>query len=801
MSYRHGLWGWVVVPIGAVGVLVGGCGSQDPTQEDIATQSSALTTVFALPLPVGANPSDLALSASVTLSINDGANVLEFGSLDSAPVWNQGSGVVDTTVATNLGVFSSVGTILSRPLVMLRSQSLVSGSVYQGVNTPTQRQDASSVTQFLQTGVPFAADATWTRSITWPTTFATTPNLEPGQTPATVPLDPAAYHSVDVKSGRTLLLRAGNYFMDSLIVESGAGLSIDGSAGPVFVHILASGFTFRGTMAAGVNTPGMPVPSLTILTTGPAIIATPFTGVVIAPTGPINIGSHGSDVYRGAFFGRNVTLFEHGILQHYRDPFSFRGFGPSDGTPFIGDRVSVTGGGLRLRGGARTDEGEQNESEVSISRDGASSVVTVGYNDMTPSPAIVYTDPQPRPPGRPIPDSRNGSGRELRPGTSLMGWSYSTDGGHTFKYGGRVSPPSGWSIIWGDPAMAKLNIDDPNVYYAQISGTTAAFNAAAPSGAIVNSSPAGALNGYCIARSTDRGVTFPAVACTNDVFQDGTALAVALTSSGRREVYVGGEGTRIFRMNGDTMTFDATNPLPQPFASGIGSHPRMKVNDGTLYIAGRVGTQGLAFNRLDAAASGTTWSGQVTVVSDLSPSDVILGNGVKMAFNDQFAFDFGTDAGGVMRLRVLYMVDDPGFGIGLKTLQCNTDLTGCQTMGWSTLGQPGDEYEPSLKFDNGRWVGMWRQHDLSNGGNTLGHAAGELDVVNGTAVLTKRTLSFGVEPCFAGASNFARWGDYDHIGSFGNGQFFASYTVNGPGCRYQGPFEADHHVGGSVFIF
>ena len=56
-----------------------------------------------------------------------------------------------------------------------------------------------------------------------------------------------------------------------------------------------------------------------------------------------------------------------------------------------------------------------------------------------------------------------------------MGFSVSTDGGRTFTYGGRVAPPPGWSIIWGDPSIGKVNFDDLNVYYAQLAGSTVRF--------------------------------------------------------------------------------------------------------------------------------------------------------------------------------------------------------------------------------------------------------------------------------------------------------------------------------------
>ena len=98
---------------------------------------------------------------------------------------------------------------------------------------------------------------------------------------------------------------------------------------------------------------------------------------------------------------------------------------------------------------------------------------------------------------------------------------------------------------------------------------------------------------------------------------------------------------------------------------------------------------------------------------------------------------------------------------------------------------------------------MWRQTGApgSATGGKVAVMAGELGLSNGNRVLTKRTLSLPVVPCFYGDASFARWGEYDHLGSFGDGRFFAAYTVNGPGCRFQGKWTSDQHVGGSAFAF
>jgi len=130
------------------------------------------------------------------------------------------------------------------------------------------------------------------------------------QVMVTVALAPAAYHDVSVKSGRVLQLRTGTYYFDSLRVEPQAGLQIDGQAGPVYVFVNGV-VSYAGNQNGSVPTPGLPYASLTVMTSNSAFIGNSptlsrFNGVVIAPNGSVSL----SGIFQGAFFGRNVTLFE-----------------------------------------------------------------------------------------------------------------------------------------------------------------------------------------------------------------------------------------------------------------------------------------------------------------------------------------------------------------------------------------------------------------------------------------------------------------------------------------------------------
>jgi hypothetical protein len=839
-SGRRGHWIAVLTVMGL------GCGRDGGISNNgVAAVRAALTTAptFTLPLFVGENPTDVGLAASSSLSVNDRAVVLELASTsDRGMVSNIGTADLSTVV----GMDASVGTVLSQGQVFLRLDAGISGSLYQGGNaTAPQTQGSFFVSGITKTRIAgFATDTTWNRTVVWPTTFNTSPNLEPGVIPPDVQLATGAYHTLDLKTGRTLIFNPGEYFLDGLIVEPGAFLDIEASPGPVFIYILDGGLIYRGTMKPGKSTPGMPVPSLTVMTSGSVDIEQPFTGVVIAPNGVIdlkaNVNTNDPKSHQGAFFGKNVTLFEGNRVFHYRDPFSFRGFGPNDGTPFIGDRASVTGGSIRIPTKDATDEAVQSESATVISETGIlSHVVTVGYNDFTTTPppaapTVQYT--QPTPPAPPILDPRDSQNRTVFPGTSVMGWSYSTDDGHTFKYGGRVVPPAG-VFIWSDPAMAKSEIDDPFVFFAMISGALAAPNKFVTNG-LVGGQPdeqdlKNALNGYCIARSTDFGVSFPSVKCVGKGFQDGTALAVGSDSSGHEQVFVTGTQAQIWQMDGNTMTF-ADNALPNPFpAANNVTHPRMKVNNGVLFIvqtrddkASPNTRQAIVANRYQISTK--TWLGESILAPDPGGEMLSVAPGITVAQGPPFAFDFGTGTSGQPKFRLAYIVNnrvrDAQFNfffadVGIRVIECDPttlDPASCQTVACepSTLDPttchfplttaipPGtfDVYaSPSLRFSDsfaGSWAVSWRKLDVGTPGKLRAVAgrvnAGSIDV---------RTIYPGIAPCLVGLPGDGRWGEYDIMDAFGDGRFFVGYTLNGPGCRWQGLWTADSHVGGSVFGF
>jgi hypothetical protein len=141
-----------------------------------------------------------------------------------------------------------------------------------------------------------------------------------------------------------------------------------------------------------------------------------------------------------------------------------------------------------------TSSGTQSETSATTSFINGKTRVVVSYNDETNEDQfITYAQ----------------FDRTVTTGASLMGWSYSDDGGNSWNYGGKVSPPKGWAVLWGDPALTTSGASYQTVFLSSL---------AVPSSKM----PAGGIHGYlyygdgrssyiggaCIAKSTDGGATF-----------------------------------------------------------------------------------------------------------------------------------------------------------------------------------------------------------------------------------------------------------------------------------------------------
>lgn len=231
----------------------------------------------------------------------------------------------------------------------------------------------------------------------------------------------------------------------------------------------------------------------------------------------------------------------------------------------------------------------QTETIVSVQQFGCSPspctppppVITVTDNDETTEEAlgyIVYTS----------------TDRFIYRGASYMGWQVSDDGIPTFRYGaaaGKPRPPTGWSVLWGDPALTSSRTDQRYAFISNLAVPDSKF----PSAGYIQGPINNYLGGACIGRSVDAGRTFTLSALSasasdcvnfNSHFYDGGSMESDLSG----QVYaswVDWTANQIDVWRATSLT-GAFSPLPtQPFpGKTVQSHPRLMFEPitGRLYV-------------------------------------------------------------------------------------------------------------------------------------------------------------------------------------------------------------------------
>jgi hypothetical protein len=416
----------------------------------------------------------------------------------------------------------------------------------------------------------------------------------------------------------------------------------------------------------------------------------------------------------------------------------------------------------------QTSVATQAETAISTQGSGNNSVITVTYNDVTGNGSnIVYT-----------PTSRTECA-----GASLLGWSYSIDNGNTWTYGGKVMPPPGWAILWGDPSITASRVRPNYVFISNL-----AVPAQNYTGCIVTTIMNGnvplekAIGGACIARSTDYGKTFNAWQCVHSPsfdFYDGSSMAAGPNG----DIYAAyahppSSQMDIWHSPDENGTFTM---LPDAFPGiGAGTQPRLRVSlDGALYVATvapRSNINQVVINRFANGQWGTpqTACEGVPIYPTIQLSDRNLWAG------QQFSFDVGAPSIiGKDEVRIVCTGQDPQTGrFYLRTYYCPLDLSsGCQDApGWSTStenspGYRGDQFNPLIVAVPGiplvtapLWKVTYLSRENNPQGNTVSVQQGNLGVLPTQNGPERVFLEFDLVPdqvvC---PDNRGYWGDYDGI--------------------------------------
>jgi hypothetical protein len=451
--------------------------------------------------------------------------------------------------------------------------------------------------------------------------------------------------------------------------------------------------------------------------------------------------------------------------------------------------VPVTG----LPGQGHTQAFDQSETAVNVSNFGAKSVITVTANDGTDTGStILYTS----------------STRKTLKGASLLGWSYSQDSGATWTFGGKLSPPAGWSVLWGDPAITRSHLDQRYVFLSNLAVPDSKFPPAGIDGPL-NSY----LGGACIARSANGGVSFGNYQCFGfeSHFYDGGSMAAGSDGS----IYAGyvdvnDDQIDVWRSPGIDGTFTR---MPRPFPGiAIYSHPRLRFDlaSGTLYVAAQRSDGYLFVTRFLAGSWQSPVAASALPVA-LYPSITLSDR--ELRTGPQFSFDIGAesldgdDNPGHDPVRFLYTTfDGKGKRYYVRGSFCERDLSGCKDAPeWGTtpgnLSLTGDQFNPVLRAFPG-FIGLppiWKATYLSRqddpAGNTVILEQGNLvRLPNGFRILLPFKL---VDSHLVCPDNRGYWGDYDDMQLSGfNGTaavFLRALSDSSQGCTERWEYTS-HHV-------
>ena len=254
-----------------------------------------------------------------------------------------------------------------------------------------------------------------------------------------------------------------------------------------------------------------------------------------------------------------------------------------------------------------TWRGTQSETASATARSRGQDIFIIAYNDDTDDGKITYT----------------ATDRVVFPGATMMGWSYSTDRGNTWTYGGKVAPPKGVAALWGDPAIVVSNNNYARVYLTSLAIADSKIPAAGHHGWLDD----GSITGACVARSDDGGIHFAIQSCFSESghFYDGSALASGAGSDQRIfaafvdvdknaiDVWASADGLSPFGK--------IANPFP---GMRMVSHPRLAYDrsSGALLVAAIADDQVIYMNRL----VGSVWQAPVRASHPTTRVDVKVGN-------------------------------------------------------------------------------------------------------------------------------------------------------------------------------
>jgi hypothetical protein len=277
-----------------------GCSRSHDGEEHVGVSKSGLAVsqcqlgadcVLPFELPAAVGNDSLVAAGNMTVTVGDRAKILLE---DERPgsLGNTGTGLTD------IGSNARVGNVSARAGVTVRSNAIVSGTIFgspisvqAGASAPNRRPAA-------------AAPATMSLRIRYPNTTSGDRTLQPNQT---LQLNPGRYGTLTVNQGARLRLLPGAYYLDTLQVESGGTVELDTTGGTEVVFI-RNRFVQRGSLS-WVGPAGDAL--FGVFGTDDVVLEGDTDATVIASAAQVIIGpanNQPSVTYDGTYFAKALLL-------------------------------------------------------------------------------------------------------------------------------------------------------------------------------------------------------------------------------------------------------------------------------------------------------------------------------------------------------------------------------------------------------------------------------------------------------------------------------------------------------------
>jgi hypothetical protein len=455
-----------------------------------------------------------------------------------------------------------------------------------------------------------------------------------------------------------------------------------------------------------------------------------------------------------------------------------------------------------------TANGAQSETVLAIQGSSGSDFnEIVLYNDDTNSPGtsnpphVVY----------------GSTARYVCVGASELGYSNLKNGDNAFSYT-NVPPPSGISVLWGDPAIAWSPYTAPSGYSDVWISNLMIPSTKLPTGCKFGGLDSTVMGGAAIYHSADRGRTFTykQPLSNGNHFYDGGTMAwnTAYVMAAYVDEDAVPEDIDVWYASSGGGSFSRA---PNPFAgcSSCGSfqtHPGLRVDKNLVFYVMAVDSNGkLWVTRTWSLSPPYSWQTPVLVTPNIVATigssrsfANVLGQPASIRLGKGFDFAIGRNESGDLELRFVYTVNVYGVVYRVIGGKCTlgSSISGCtdviQWNGHSVPGQPdypGDQFNPLLAASHkgGLTPDVWaisydsRQEDTT--GNTVEFWQAQLiGGANPSAPKKKVVASQVVCPDLRGY-----WGDYDSLIYVGinNGEetFVRPYSdsTDGGGCVSSNP--------------